>query len=137
VNNLIENDTWPLPNPLGGFLAEVQALFEEESWCASNSHFGRRLRPRSPERTGRVMPGMAHIWVQLGHARKEVGHLREAEACYLAALDIDGRVADTYLQLGHVLKVEGRTEAARSAYARALELDDQCPSAADELRGLA
>jgi tetratricopeptide (TPR) repeat protein len=109
-------------------IARADRARDSRDWPQAARHYARALK-RKPE--------LAHIWVQLGHARKEVGQLREAGACYLAALQIEGNSADTYLQLGHLLKITGRPEQARSAYARALELDAQCPDAADELARLA
>src|SRR5215831_4621388 len=61
---------------------------------------------------------LKHIWVQYGHALKEQGHLKEAEAAYRRSLALDDDLADTHLQLGHVLKLQGRIEDAITAYLR-------------------
>ena len=79
---------------------------------------------------------LAHNWVQLGHASKESGELRFSESCYLAAIELEPRQADTYLQLGHPLKLTGRSAQAQVAYTQALRLDAGCSDAVAELAQL-
>ncbi len=78
----------------------------------------------------------APLWVQLGHALKEVGDLPAAEGAYRLAAGIAPRDHDIPLQLGHVLKLQGRMEDAAAAYAIS---DRLAPinHAADELAALA
>lgn len=82
-------------------------------------------------------PGLTAIWVQFGHALKELGDFAGAEAAYRRSLALDGSLADTHLQLGHLLKLQARWIAAADTYARALELDPGLGAAAAELDGLA
>lgn len=81
-------------------------------------------------------PNNPPIWVQYGHALKELGNPAEAENAYRELLELDGEVADTHLQLGHVLKIQGRKIEASVAYLRALMLDPAFEDAAAELRAL-
>ncbi|HQT78876.1 MAG TPA: tetratricopeptide repeat protein [Rhodopila sp.] len=76
------------------------------------------------------------IWVQLGHARKESGDLKGAEAAYRQALALAPEIADTHVQLGHALKLQGARGAAIAAYARALRVDRTCTPALTELIAL-
>jgi len=74
-------------------------------------------------------PDNAAIWVQYGHALKEVGNfknpalLAEAETAYRRSLDFAQHIADTHLHLGHILKLQGKMEEAQAAYLRAFALD--------------
>ncbi|HEX3952490.1 MAG TPA: glycosyltransferase [Stellaceae bacterium] len=81
-------------------------------------------------------PGLAAIWVQLGHALKEQGALAEAESAYRRALDLDNGVADTHLQLGHLLKLQARRSQATRAYATAIRLDPDLAAARESLHAL-
>jgi len=81
-------------------------------------------------------PGLPAIWVQLGHALKELGDFGGAEAAYRQSLALDGSVADTHLQLGHLLKLTSRWAEAAQAYARALRLDPGQPQVGRELDDL-
>ncbi len=76
------------------------------------------------------------IWVQYGHALKEGGSHRAAEAAYRRAIADDPAAADSHLQLGHVLKLQGRTEEAKAAYLRAFSIDRSLRDAAGELAAL-
>lgn len=76
------------------------------------------------------------IWVQLGHARKEMGDLVGAEQAYRQSIALNDAIADTHLQLGHVLKLLKRQDDAIDAYVRASELDSKMTSARRELRAL-
>jgi glycosyltransferase involved in cell wall biosynthesis len=75
-------------------------------------------------------PERAGIWVQYGHALKESGRLKDAEAAYRRSLALKPEIADTHLQLGHALKLAGRMQAAARAYVAAVEL---APESADAL----
>lgn len=81
-------------------------------------------------------PGLAAIWVQLGHALKEQGDYGAAETAYRHSLGLDGSIADTHLQLGHLLKLMSRWGEAADAYARALQLDPALQHVASELDAL-
>jgi len=75
-----------------------------------------------------IDPGLASIWVQYGHALKEQGFHKDAEAAYRRAIELVPDSADNWLQLGHALKLQGRLKNALTAYARAYEAD---PTARD------
>lgn len=81
-----------------------------------------------------AFPSRHDIWVQLGHARKELGDLAGAEAAYRQSLSLNAKVADTHLQLGHLLKILQRHDEAIEAYSHATELDPSLGAAWRELR---
>lgn len=81
-------------------------------------------------------PDAAAIWVQYGHALKEMGDPAAAEAAYRKSLQYDADTADTWLQLGHALKIQGRPGEAAAAYRQALALDAGLEAAACELAAL-
>lgn len=78
-------------------------------------------------------PGLADIWVQHGHAAKELGRVDESIGLYKRALALSGETADTLLQLGHAYKLSGDRAAATAAYARSQALDPHQAHAAIEL----
>ena len=96
-------------------------------WAEACVHYERALA------TDATLDG---IWVQLGHARKEVGDLPGAEAAYGRALALKPGVPDTHLQLGHLLKIAGRFDDAVKAYADATLLDPSLNDARAELATL-
>jgi len=65
-------------------------------------------------------PNLPAIWVQYGHALKQLGDFGAAEQAYRMALRIEPDYADTHLQLGHLLKMTGREDAAAQSYVRAI-----------------
>lgn len=65
----------------------------------------------------------APLWVQLGHARKELGDLKGAEKAYIRSLSIAPDVADTHIMLGHLRKQMGKLAQAAACYAEAVELE--------------
>ena len=76
------------------------------------------------------------IWVQFGHALKELGHASLAEVAYSAALGYDEAVTDSHLQMGHVRKMLGKLGEAQLAYMRTLVLDPDDTDASRELADL-
>ncbi|HJU19187.1 MAG TPA: tetratricopeptide repeat protein [Stellaceae bacterium] len=84
-----------------------------------------------------IEPERAAIWVQYGHALKEMGDPAAAERAYRRALAVAPDLADTHLQLGHALKLQGRIEEAAAAYLAALALDPKLHFASFELFNLA
>lgn len=64
-----------------------------------------------------------HIWVQLGHSRKEVGNLTGAVEAYQQALEFAPNAADTYLHLGHLQYRMGAVEEGIASLREALRLD--------------
>jgi tetratricopeptide (TPR) repeat protein len=84
----------------------------------------------------RVIPKASAIWVQYGHALKELGLVAEAEQAYRRSLQLNPDNADTHLQLGHALKLQQRFGEAANAYLAAARLDPTFGHARDELIGL-
>lgn len=64
-----------------------------------------------------------HIWVQLGHARKEAGNLSGAVKAYQQALKLAPNVADTYLHLGHLQYRMGAAQEGIASLREALRHD--------------
>ncbi|TCU51469.1 tetratricopeptide repeat protein [Novosphingobium sp. PhB57] len=58
------------------------------------------------------------IWVQLGHAKKELGLLEDAARAYQTAVDLDDRDIDANIHLADVLRRLGDGEAALAVYER-------------------
>jgi tetratricopeptide (TPR) repeat protein len=67
-------------------------------------------------------PTAAAIWVQLGHALKEVGRAADAETAYRKAASFDRASLDTLLSLAHVLTIRRKETEASALYAQALAL---------------
>ena len=96
-------------------------------WAEARGHYERALA---------AQPELDHIWVQLGHARKETDDKQGAEAAYLRAVALKPGVPDTHLQLGHLLKTMGRLDDAVKAYSEAAQLDGSLADAVKELAAL-
>jgi glycosyltransferase involved in cell wall biosynthesis len=79
-----------------------------------------------------LRPDDAPIRMQYGHALKESGELKEAEAAYLSAIKIEPD-ADSYLQLGHLYKLMHRPDLAEQNYLQSLTLDLTSADARSEL----
>lgn len=71
----------------------------------------------------RQRPARAAIWVQLGHALREMGRRAEAEFAYRRAADLDRANRDALVPLGQVLREQDRNVEAAAAYRQALALD--------------
>lgn len=84
-----------------------------------------------------LAPDLAHIWIQRGHALKELGDHAEAETAYQQALALRPDSAEPHLHLGHLHKVRGDQTAAGRSYFRALRIDPYVPDALTELHDLA
>ena len=82
-------------------------------------------------------PELRHIWIQLGHARKESGDLDGAEAAYLSADHIAQGDGEPALHLGHVAKLRGNRERTRAFYLRCIDENPESVDAARELESLA
>ncbi len=76
------------------------------------------------------------IWIQYGHALKESGRLRDAEAAYRQAVELNPQDAEARLQLGHIVKVQGNLKAAVDCYLEGFRLDPSKTSILQELRHL-
>jgi Flp pilus assembly protein TadD len=78
----------------------------------------------------------APIWVQYGHALKNLGKLKGAEVAYRQGLALDRNNADTRLQLGHLLKLRNEPRLAERLYLSALAINPQLGDALGELHHL-
>lgn len=63
------------------------------------------------------------IWVQLGHALKEIGRYDEAEQAYVAAGRLRERDADLWLMRGHLARLRGDEATAARHYAVSADID--------------
>src|SRR5215831_9669644 len=107
-------------------IASGDSYRDARNWIAAAAHYRAALD---------VDRGLAHIWVQYGHALKESRQLEAAEEAYQRALSIED-LADTHLQLGHLHKIMGRRREAESDYVRALERQPTFAEARAELARL-
>jgi glycosyltransferase involved in cell wall biosynthesis len=82
-----------------------------------------------------VSPDDSAIWVQLGHAEKEQGHLDKAEQAYRKATTLAPLETDSRLHLAHVLKRLGRPKQAAAIFQEIMKIT---PTTAilDELKAL-
>ena len=92
----------------------ADAARDSRSWEMARIHYEAALKDN---------PGLAPIWVQLGHVRKELGDLAGAEAAYRRALRLGPGVADTHFHLAHLLKGMGRRDEAVRGFMEALRLE--------------
>ncbi|MBV9693981.1 MAG: tetratricopeptide repeat protein, partial [Alphaproteobacteria bacterium] len=112
---------------VNGFIALANRHRDARNWEAARAGYEEVLA---------LDPGLAHIWVQLGHARKESGDHGAAELAYREALRLKPDDADGHLQLGHLMKIRGQLAQAAESYARAAELDPGLADAQIELERL-
>lgn len=84
-------------------------------WSAAALAYGQHLETDPKDRA---------IWIQLGHARKEMGEYGASEAAYRTALEISPRDAETWLHMGHLMKLCGREAEATDHFLRSARLDD-------------
>lgn len=108
-------------------LAEADRARDKKNWQLAAVEYGKSLH---------ILPNQPPIWIQLGHARKELGDLRGSEAAYQKALDFSPRNSDGALHMGHVLKLQGRGPEALNWYKNALIFEPRNREAARELRDL-
>ena len=105
-------------------LRQADLARDRRDWDTAYREYGRALA---------LSPGLAHIWVQQGHAAKELGRVEESIGLYQRALALDGDTADTHLQLGHAYKLSGDRAAATTAYLKSQSLDPHQAHAGIEL----
>lgn len=84
-------------------------------WPAAAHAYGQHLKTDPKDRA---------IWIQLGHARKEMGEYDAAEAAYRTALAISSSDAEAWLHMGHLMKLCGREAEAADYFLRSARLDD-------------
>ncbi len=78
-------------------------------------------------------PNDGPLWVQYGHALKEIGRRAEASDAYQRACSLMPFDAELRLQIGHLNKISGQLRAAIASYRHALELDPTLRAAQQEL----
>jgi glycosyltransferase involved in cell wall biosynthesis/Flp pilus assembly protein TadD len=93
-------------------IARGDAARDRRDWIAAALHYQEALQQQ---------PELRHIWIQLGHARKESGDLEGAEEAYLRAETLGGSDGEPALHMGHVAKLRGDFEAAKQLYLRAVD----------------
>jgi len=86
---------------------------DRRDWQQARAYYSRYLA---------LMPEDAAIWVQYGHACKELGDLDAAAAAYRRSAEIVPG-GDAYVSLGRVLRSQGALAAAGEAFRKALELE--------------
>ncbi|OYV97548.1 MAG: hypothetical protein B7Z68_03165 [Acidobacteria bacterium 21-70-11] len=109
-------------------VAEADRLRDSRAWAKAAVAYRAALS---------IKPQQPKIWVQLGHAEKESGDTRAAEAAYREAVQQDSSDSDAWTQLGHALKLNGRRLEAMDSYARALILDKGAADAQSALANVA
>jgi glycosyltransferase involved in cell wall biosynthesis len=78
-------------------------------------------------------PNLYHIWIQLGHSRKEAGAIAAAESAYREAGRLRPDSGEPFLHMGHMFKVAGRSGAAARAYYEAVQVEPGNADAVSEL----
>ncbi len=105
-------------------IREANRARDRRAWAEAAQLFGEALR---------ADPSLAHVWVQLGHARKELGELDAAADAYRRAGELEPGAADPLLHLGHLRKLEGDGPAAARLYMDAVQNEPHHPDAVSEL----
>lgn len=84
----------------------------------------------------RGCPNDGAAWMQLGHCRKQLGDVREAEDAYRTAVAMNGPRGDDLRHLGFLLREMGKYDAANAVLHVAMRLLDHAPDVADALDDL-
>ncbi len=79
---------------------------------------------------------LAHIWIQLGHARKELSEFEAAEAAYQRSARLAPNTSEAPLHLGHLRKLIGDLNGANRLYIQAARLDPGHPDVLAEVQGM-
>ena len=85
-------------------LADADAARDVHDWAAAATKYREYLAQQ---------PQVGGVWVQFGHALKELGNHLEAETAYRRAIALMADPTDPELHLAHMLKDAGRTTEAR------------------------
>ena len=100
------------------------AARSRRDWAASAAAYDAALKEA---------PGLAHIWVQFGHALKETGAAEKALRAYQRAVELRPADSDALLHLGHGFKMCGDMVNAARIYAQAVQADPTNLDAVTEL----
>src|ERR1700744_4165457 len=77
---------------------------------------------------------LAHIWIQLGHAHKELGEYAAAEEAYHRAARLAPNSSEAPLHLGHLCKIQGDHAGANRLYIQAARLEPGHPDVLTEVQ---
>lgn len=87
---------------------------ERGDWVAAAEHYRRHVDRNRTD---------FDIWVQLGHALKEIGRYEDAGRTYAQASELRPRDADLLLMRGHLAKTMGDTATALNLYTMSFNVD--------------
>ncbi|MEW9583922.1 glycosyltransferase [Paraburkholderia sp. DGU8] len=93
---------------------------DARAWDNAVAHYSEALQ---------INPNAEGIWVQLGHAQKELGMFGKAEESYLRAIKLNPHNADTSVQLGHLFSIRGDARNALKRYRQAAQYGSRDPIA--------
>ncbi|MDO7836028.1 glycosyltransferase [Sphingobium sp. HBC34] len=116
----------PVSAVVHGLIARGNAARTDEDWAKAARYYSDALDQA---------PGLAHIWIQLGHMHKRLENYEQAMDAYARAeaLDPDGEAA---VEQGHVAKLQQRGAVALQHYLRAYRGARRNPDALRELLNL-
>ncbi len=117
----------PVTAAVHRLLTTANAARSRADWPSAADYYRRALEQD---------PDLAHIWIQLGHARKENGDLAAAETAYRQAERLQPAAAEPSLHLGHVSKLRGDLTGATRNYLTAARRAPSDASAIGELHQL-
>lgn len=113
----------PRPDPRHRDLGD--AARGRGDWDAAARHYADHLQAH---------PDDFAIWVQKGHALKELGLLDQAELAYGAAGRLNDQDADLWLNRGHLAKLRNDHAAASEFYSRSYAIDGNADAASELAR---
>lgn len=114
-----------MTGPARKFIAQGNEARDRRDWEAAAHNYALAVQ---------VSPRLGHIWMQLGHMRKEMKMLDEAKAAYQQALALMPFDSDAHLQMGHLHKVMGDEAATIDYYWKSLFHNPDSAHAIQELR---
>jgi glycosyltransferase involved in cell wall biosynthesis len=124
IDGSAPNPAAKVKNTVSGYITIGDRCRDVRNWDGARQNYEDALA---------LNPELQHIWIQLGHARKENGDLNGAEEAYREALKLKPEDADCHLQLGHLYKMKNQMGLALEAYTRAKEIDPTLGDARQEI----
>lgn len=100
--------------PFGPLVVAADAANARGAWAEAEAAYGRALH---------INPRRDDLWVQHGHALRQLGRPREAERSYRAALDVAPGAVDAAVHLSDLLRGAGRLPEARKVLLAGLAAD--------------
>jgi len=116
---------------LSAFKRKRPSIISRADLARDHGHWP--LATRLYRKALRRQPGNAPIWIQYGHALKELENFDQAKVAYLTSLAYDPQAADSWIQLGHLYKIQSKNLEAQFAYLRAFALNPSVPQITKEL----